>query len=63
MTHCQQNVIPVLQCHDGTPVICNKEVLEVQSLITHDALIMPYNGERIGHNGPKETTYIEQGIG
>ncbi len=63
MTHCQQNVIPVLQCHYGTPVLYNKEVLEVRSLINHDALIMIYNGDKIGHNGPEETTYIEQGVG
>ncbi len=24
---------------------------------------MMYNGKNVGHNGPEETTYIEQGVG
>ncbi len=26
-------------------------------------MIMIYNGKKVGHNGPEETIYIEQGVG
>ncbi len=31
--------------------------------IQHLIMIMIYNGKKVGHNGPEETTYTKQGFG
>ncbi len=60
--------IPCEEVNDRTEIL-NRGATDIflallNSQLRYDiSMIMIYNGKKVGHSGPEETTYIKQGVG